>query len=96
MGADMNAYWDGSRFTYGSGDNTQNTTLTTMDVVAHEITDAVTEYSADLIYSYESGASNESFSDIFGICIDFYANPDTANYLLGEQARLSNKPNPQS
>ena len=58
--------------------------LTPIEVVAHEITHGVTEHSAGLIYANESGALNESFSDIFGIVIDFLKNPTTANYLMGD------------
>ncbi len=47
-----------------------------MDVMAHEFTHAVTEHSANLIYQGESGALNESFSDIFGAMVEFYAQPD--------------------
>jgi subtilisin-like proprotein convertase family protein len=39
-----------------------------------------------LTYSYESGALNESFSDIFGISTDFFARPSTANWTLGDQS----------
>ena len=40
------------------------------DVVAHELTHAVTEHSADLLYYYQSGALNESMSDVFGETVD--------------------------
>ncbi|MBN2613656.1 MAG: peptidase M4 family protein, partial [Bacteroidales bacterium] len=84
-----NAFWNGSFMTYGDGDGVTFSALTSLDIVAHEITHAVTEYSAGLIYSYESGALNESFSDIFGISVDFYANPTTANYYCGDQVHLT-------
>ena len=79
-----NAFWDGTRMTYGDGDGENFLPLTPIEVVAHEITHAVTEYTAGLIYSEESGALNESFSDIFGTVIDFYKHPQTANYLMGD------------
>ncbi len=59
-----NAFWNGSWMTYGNGDNNRFSALTSPDVVAHEMMHGVTDFSADLIYSYESGALNESFSDI--------------------------------
>jgi Zn-dependent metalloprotease len=80
----VNAFWDGTQMTYGDGDGYEYTALTSIDVVAHEITHAVTEYSAGLIYSYESGALNESFSDIFGVTIDYYADPTHANWFMGD------------
>jgi Zn-dependent metalloprotease len=88
----VNAFWDGTQMTYGDGDGSSYTALTSIDVVGHEITHAVTENSAGLIYSYESGALNESFSDIFGIVIDFEENPSTANYLMGDQFSVSGTP----
>jgi len=71
----VNAFWDGSRMTYGDGDGFEYDPLTSIDVVGHEIMHGVTEYTAGLIYAYESGALNESFSDIFGIVQDFRGNP---------------------
>jgi Zn-dependent metalloprotease len=82
-----NAFWDGQRMTYGDGSQSPGgfNPLTSLDVCGHEFTHGVTEYSANLDYSYESGALNESFSDIFGTAIEFYAKPNTANFLMGEE-----------
>ena len=60
-----------------------------LDIVAHEITHGVTDYTSDLIYLNESGALNESFSDIMGTAIEFYYQPpgdglQKADYLCGE------------
>ena len=88
----VNAFWNGSFMTYGDGDGIDYFPLTSTDIVGHEITHGVTEYSANLVYQGESGALNESFSDIFGTCIDFYANPSTANWILGEQVSATNIP----
>lgn len=68
-----NAFWDGSRMTYGDGGSFFTNPLTTLDIAGHEITHGLTEKSADLVYAYESGALNESFSDIFGVAIDQWA-----------------------
>lgn len=78
----FNAFWDGSRMTYGDGDGLP---LTTIDVVGHELTHGVTEFSAGLVYQNESGALNESFSDIFGVSVDFYARPNDANWLMADE-----------
>ncbi|GAB2708034.1 thermolysin [Hymenobacter frigidus] len=67
-----NAYWNGSVMTYGDGD-TRFRPLTSMDVVAHEIGHAVCEKTAGLVYSNESGAMNEGFSDIWGAAVESYA-----------------------
>ncbi|MCL1850084.1 MAG: M4 family metallopeptidase [Bacteroidetes bacterium] len=83
-GNNVNAFWNGQCMTYGDG-NSSYTPLTTMDICGHEITHGVTEKTAGLVYSYESGALNEAFSDILGTCIEFYAVPDVANWLIGEK-----------
>ncbi|MFT4522847.1 MAG: gliding motility-associated-like protein, partial [Bacteroidia bacterium] len=53
-------------------------------VCGHEVSHAVTTNTAGLIYSYESGALNESFSDIFGNAIEFYADSTQFNWRIGE------------
>lgn len=78
-----NAFWDGSRMTYGDG-NVVFTPLTSIDVAGHEVTHGLTTFTAGLIYSMESGALNESFSDIFGTAIEHFGRPDDWNWLLGE------------
>ncbi|MFB6341271.1 M4 family metallopeptidase [Saccharicrinis sp. FJH62] len=82
-----NAFWNGEFMTYGDGDGVLYSPLTATEIVAHEITHGLTEHTAALVYLNESGALNESFSDIFGTAIDFAANPETANYLMGEQVK---------
>ncbi len=65
-----NAYWTGQYMIYGNG-NTQFKPLARgLDVGGHELTHAVTQETANLEYKNESGALNESFSDIFGCMID--------------------------
>ncbi|MBL8208728.1 MAG: M4 family metallopeptidase, partial [Blastocatellia bacterium] len=78
-----NAFWNGSVITFGDGNGTAFSPLVSLDVVAHEITHGLTQKTAGLIYSKESGALNESFSDIFGTMVEYYSgiNPD---FLIGE------------
>lgn len=81
-----NAFWNGQQMAYGDGDGTQFTNFASdLDVVAHELTHAVTSSTADLQYQNESGALNESFSDILGVASGA-ANwtPTAATWLLGE------------
>lgn len=59
-----NAFWDGSQMLYGDGFAAAD------DVVGHELTHGVTEKTSGLFYFYESGAINESLSDIFGEFVD--------------------------
>lgn len=79
----VNAFWDGSRMTYGDGDGVNYGPLVSLDICGHEIAHGVTEYSANLVYSYQSGALNESFSDIFGESIEKYAS-GTNDWLMGD------------
>jgi Zn-dependent metalloprotease/uncharacterized membrane protein len=88
----VNAFWNGNYMTYGDGDGVDFTPLTSLDIVGHEITHAVTQFSAALVYANESGALNESFSDCFGVTIDFFKNPTTANFLEGDQVNVSGIP----
>jgi len=85
----VNAFWDGTQMTYGDGNGTSYYPLTSMEIVGHEITHAVTEHSAGLIYNGESGALNESFSDIFGNTIRFTYTPSTAGWYSGNQIVIS-------
>jgi Zn-dependent metalloprotease len=59
-----NAFWDGSLMVYG------DTYASADDVVGHELTHGVTDFSAHLFYYYQSGAINESLSDVMGEFID--------------------------
>nr|WP_084157821.1 M4 family metallopeptidase [Bacillus manliponensis] len=66
-----NAAWNGIQMMYGDGDGKTFLPLSaSLDVIAHELAHAVTEHSANLVYQDESGALNESISDIFGAMVD--------------------------
>jgi len=79
-----NAYWDGSVFTFGDGSDTYFDALASLDVSAHEHGHAVCSYTCDLTYSYEPGALNEAFSDIWGACLEAYAAPEKSIWVMGE------------
>ncbi len=83
-----NAFWDGEHLAYGDGDNERRSSMTSLDICAHEFTHAVTDYTANLINGGESGALNESFSDIIAIAVEHYAKSETANFLLGDEVAL--------
>jgi bacillolysin len=55
-----------------------------LDIVAHEITHGVTQYTSGLIYRNESGALNESFSDIMGTGAEFFFQPAGSGLLRGD------------
>ncbi len=86
----VNAFWDGSKMTYGDGDGVSYGPLVSLDVAGHEMTHGITENSANLTYSGESGGLNESTSDIFGTLVEFYAANanDPGDYLIGEEFDL--------
>ena len=87
----VNAFWDGTRMTYGDGDGVNYGPLTSLDVAGHEMSHGVTQHSANLDYFGEAGGLNEATSDIFGTAVEFYAaNPnDPGDYLIGEQFDLA-------
>jgi Zn-dependent metalloprotease len=84
----VNAFWNGQWMTYGDG-NSNVTPLTALDIAGHEIAHGLTNFSANLIYQLESGALNESFSDIFGTALEFYSRPSRANWTMGEDIGFS-------
>ncbi|MGG5172368.1 M4 family metallopeptidase [Pseudarthrobacter sp. J1738] len=88
----VNAFWDGSKMTYGDGDGVSYGALTSLDVAGHEMSHGVTGSTANLTYSGESGGLNEATSDIFGTMVEFHANntTDQGDYYIGEQFDLKN------
>jgi Zn-dependent metalloprotease len=80
-----NASWNGAFAVYGSGDGLVYGSWGAIDVVGHEISHGITDHSANLVYQGESGALNESFSDIFGGAVEFYAEGrDKGDWMMGE------------
>lgn len=72
---------DGEQMIYGDGDGTNMSPLAQdIDVVAHELTHAVTDAEAALIYEGQPGALNESYSDVFAAMID------TGDWTVGEDS----------
>lgn len=68
-----NAFWNGTWLTFGEGDGKNYGAFTSPDIVAHEYMHGITDHSPNgLAYYGESGALNESFSDIFGEVIEHY------------------------
>lgn len=60
-----NAFWNGNQMVFCTG-------LATDDVIAHEFTHGVTQFSAGLVYQNQPGQLNEAYSDIMGELIDFF------------------------
>ncbi|PPG42528.1 M4 family metallopeptidase [Rathayibacter sp. AY2B5] len=83
-----NAFWDGSRMVFGDGDGQVFRRFTvSQSVIGHELTHGITEYTANLVYRGQSGALNESVSDVFGALLEQYGagqSADEASWLIGE------------
>jgi Zn-dependent metalloprotease len=84
-----NALWNGQQMIYGDGGELFDRMTKCLDVVAHELTHGVTQYSAGLAYQDQSGALNESMSDVFGVVVrqwhENQSDPATANWLVGDR-----------
>lgn len=80
----FNASWNGQYMQYGDGPANVGKPLTAIDIGGHEMAHGVTSNSAGLVYQNESGALNESFSDIFGNMVEYYAKPTEASWDMGE------------
>lgn len=83
-----NAFWNGEQMVYGDGDGTVFTEFTgPLDVTGHELTHGVTQYTANLEYYGQSGALNESLSDVYGSLIKQWhlgQTADQADWLIGQ------------
>ena len=83
-----NAFWDNAgHMFFGDGDGRLLTETTAgIDVIGHELTHGVTQHEANLVYSGQSGALNESISDVFGIQVKQMAlgqDVATSDWLIG-------------
>ncbi|MEI6882803.1 MAG: M4 family metallopeptidase, partial [Bacteroidota bacterium] len=76
-----NAYWDGTAMHFGNR-SSNGAGITAIDVTGHELTHGLTQYTSNLTYSNQSGAMNESMSDIFGKTVQFWSKPNDVNWLL--------------
>ena len=84
-----NAFWNGKQMVFGDGDNVIFLDFTrSLDVIGHELTHGVTDFTSGLEYHNQSGALNESFSDVFGSLIKQYTRKQTveqADWLIGAE-----------
>ena len=83
-----NAFWDGEQMVFGDGDGTWFRSFTDcIDVIGHELTHGVTQFTAGLTYVGQSGALNESVSDVFGSLVKQMSLGQTAeqaDWLIGQ------------
>jgi len=83
-----NAFWDGTKMTYGDGDGVNFIAFSgSLDVIAHELTHGVTDYTSGLVYRDQSGALNESWSDALAAVVE------GRNWDIGEDVYTPNKAN---
>jgi Zn-dependent metalloprotease len=83
-----NAFWNGQQMVFGDGDNKIFVGFTgCIDVIGHELTHGVTGSEANLTYQGQSGALNESVSDVFGSLVKqkkLNQTADKADWLIGQ------------
>lgn len=83
-----NAFWNGDQMVYGDGDGEIFNRFTkSLDVIAHELTHGITQYEGNMMYFGESGALNESMSDVFGILVKQWVLKQTADqsdWIIGQ------------
>jgi Zn-dependent metalloprotease len=84
-----NAFWDGQEMVFGDGDEQIFTDFTkSLDVIGHELTHGVTEFTAGLVYHNQPGALNESMSDVMGSLVKQWSLRQTAaqaDWLIGAE-----------
>ncbi|MEO7422191.1 MAG: protealysin inhibitor emfourin [Ornithinibacter sp.] len=84
-----NAFWDGTQMVFGDGDGVVFLPFTrSLDVIGHELAHGVTQYTAGLNYQGQSGALNESVSDVFGVLVKQRAlgqDAASADWLIGAE-----------
>lgn len=85
----QNAFWDGDDITLGDGDGKIFRDFSkSLDVIAHELSHGVTQFTANFKYSGQSGALHEHFSDVFGSAITQHVanqTADNADWLIGNE-----------
>lgn len=87
-----NAFWNGQQMVYGDGDGNVFSPLGNgLDVVGHELTHGVTQYTADLIYADQPGALNESYSDVFGELVE-KSGEGSLDWQMGEDVYTPHTP----
>lgn len=98
----VNAAWTGTYMIFGEGNTSMGFyPMTSLDILGHEYTHGLTQYTANLVYQMEYGALNESFSDIFGKAVEYSKKPTSFSWIEGKEASTNglgvrNMSNPKS
>lgn len=95
-----NAFWNGRQMVYGDGDEDLpvaerlfNRFTASLDVIGHELTHGVVQFTAGLAYQNQPGALNESFADVFGVLVrqrHLNQTADQADWLIGKGLLTAN------
>ena len=84
-----NAFWDGERMVFGDGDGEVFVRFTaSLSIIGHELAHGLTQYTANLVYQGQSGALNESVSDVMGALVEQYDRGQSAteaSWLIGAE-----------
>jgi Zn-dependent metalloprotease len=91
----INAFWDGEQMIYGDGDKVHFDSFTRdIDIIGHELSHGLVDYTANFEYKFESGALNESFADVFGIMVKQYnrnISSKKADWQIGKNILIGSK-----
>ncbi len=83
-----NAFWDSRQLVFGDGDGQIFCGFTgSLSVIGHELAHGVIQFTANLVYRGQSGALNESVSDVFGVLVEQYSSgqsAEEASWLIGD------------
>ena len=82
-----NTFFDGNQMIFGDGNDWANRSTICLDIIAHELGHGVTDRKSGLIYSKQSGALNESLSDVWGSLVKQFKldqTADQADWLIGQ------------
>ncbi|MFK7972333.1 MAG: PKD domain-containing protein [Bacteroidia bacterium] len=82
-----NAFWNGQAMIFGDGDGQNSNPFVSPDIVAHEFVHGITDNTAQLLYSGESGALNEMFSDVFGVLAESWIRQQPVEWVIGAELR---------
>ncbi len=89
----VNAFWNGEQMVYGDGDNVIFSRFTkSLDVIGHELTHGITDFTSQLVYEKQPGALNEHFSDVMGVLVQQWSErraADKADWRIGDEIMLT-------
>lgn len=82
-----NAFYNGKQIAFGDGDGEIFNNFCLIDIMGHELGHGVVDHTANLTYRNQSGALNEHYADVFGMCVKQYElgqDIENASWIVGE------------